>query len=116
MELLLSIVAAVLLLAGAGLGLVGAIGVVRFPDLYTRLHAAGVTDTLCAGLFLGGLAVHFGWSLATAKLAMIFAFLLFTSPTACHALAKAAYGAGLRPWGIGSAAGHAAARAPRERG
>lgn len=99
----LAMVASVVLLAaGSLLGIVGAIGLLRFPDFYTRLHAAGVTDTLCAGLFLGGLALHFGWTLASAKLAMIFAFLLFTSPTACHALAKAAHRSGLVPWTAGS--------------
>lgn len=101
MPLLADLLAGLLLLTGAALGVVGAIGVVRFPDFYTRLHAGGVTDTLCAGLFLGGLAIHFGLTLASAKLAMIFAFLLFTSPTACHAVAKAALGAGLRPWQAG---------------
>lgn len=89
---------AVLLLSGGVLGIVGGIGILRFPDFYTRLHAAGVTDTLCAGLFLGGLALHFGFTLASAKLALIFAFLLFTAPTATHALAKAARNNNLKPW------------------
>lgn len=104
-----AVASAVLLGAGALLGVVGALGLLRFPDFYTRLHAAGVTDTLCAGLFLGGLAVQFGWTLASAKLAMIFAFLLFTSPTACHLLAKAALRAGLQPW-TADAAGDGAER------
>ncbi len=86
------------LVIGGVLGVVGGIGILRFPDFYTRLHATGVTDTLCAGMFLGGLALQFGWSLATVKLAMIFGFLLFTSPTACHALAKSAVHGGLKPW------------------
>jgi multicomponent Na+:H+ antiporter subunit G len=89
---------ALLLLSGGLLGVVGGIGILRFPDFYTRLHAAGVTDTLCAGLFLGGLALHFGFTLATVKLGLIFAFLLFTAPTATHALAKAARNNGLQPW------------------
>ncbi|MEX2482554.1 MAG: monovalent cation/H(+) antiporter subunit G [Gammaproteobacteria bacterium] len=89
---------ALLLGAGSLLGVVGGIGILRFPDFYTRLHAAGVTDTLCAGLFLGGLACTFGLSLASVKLAFIFFFLLFTTPTASHALAKAARRAKLAPW------------------
>ncbi len=88
----------VLLLAGGLLGLVGGIGVLRFPDFFTRLHAAGVTDTLATGLFLGGLACILGDWQATLKLALIFFFVLFTSPTASHALAKAALHGGLKPW------------------
>jgi multicomponent Na+:H+ antiporter subunit G len=94
----LEAVSAVLLLGGAVLGIGGGIGLLRFPDFYTRLHAAGITDTLCAGLFLSGLALQFGWSLASAKLLLIFAFLMFTSPTACNALARTAWRAGLVPW------------------
>ncbi|GIX33927.1 MAG: hypothetical protein KatS3mg125_1883 [Lysobacterales bacterium] len=88
----------ILLVLGALLGLVGGIGVLRFPDFFTRLHAAGVTDTLATGLFLSGLACLFGDWQATLKLALIFFFVLFTSPTASHALAKAALHGGLKPW------------------
>lgn len=94
----LEAVAAVLLASGLALCCVGALGLLRFPDFYTRLHAAGITDTLGAGLFLAGLAVHFGPGLASLKLGMVFLFLLFTSPTACHALSKAAWRSGLVPW------------------
>jgi len=62
---LLQWLSAVLLLSGGLLGVIGGIGILRFPDFYTRLHAAGVTDTLCAGLFLGGLALQFGFTLAS---------------------------------------------------
>jgi multicomponent Na+:H+ antiporter subunit G len=95
---LLGIIAALLLGSGALLGVIGGIGLHRMPDFYTRLHAAGVTDTLCSALFLGGLAIHFGPTLASVKLALIFMFLMFTSPTSCHALANTAFNAGLRPW------------------
>jgi multicomponent Na+:H+ antiporter subunit G len=91
----------ILLLAGALLGVIGGIGVMRFPDFYTRLHAVGVTDTLCAGLFLAGLACFFGTWMAALKLGLIFLFLLFTSPTASHALAKSALHGKLRPWQVG---------------
>ncbi|MDW8479337.1 MAG: monovalent cation/H(+) antiporter subunit G [Xanthomonadales bacterium] len=87
-----------LALAGAGLGLIGGIGVLRFPDFFSRLHAAGVTDTLATGLFLAGLACLMAEWQASLKLALIFLFMLFTSPTASHALAKAALHGGLRPW------------------
>lgn len=101
----IDVLAALLLMGGGMLGIGGGIGLLRFPDFYTRLHAAGITDTLCAGLFLAGLALQFGWSLATAKLLMIFAFLMFTSPTACNALANTAWRAGLAPWTAPDATG-----------
>ena len=69
---------------------VGSIGVLRFPDVYTRLHAAGMTDTMGAGLVLVGLSFQEGLTLITVRLLMIWAFLLFTSPIATHALARAA--------------------------
>ena len=69
---------------------VGSVGLVRFPDVYTRLHAAGMTDTMGAGLVLVGLAFQAGPTLITVRLLIIWAFLLFTSPIATHALARAA--------------------------
>ncbi len=89
-------VAGLLLISGSVLLVVAGVGIVRFPHFYTRLHAAGVIDTLAAGLFLAGIGVLFGATLGTVKLLMIFVFLLFTSPTACHALARSAWLAGLR--------------------
>ncbi len=85
------------LVSGGLLGVVGGIGMHRFPDFYSRLHAAGTTDTLCAALFLLGLGLQAGLSLASAKLALIFVFLFFTSPTASHSVANAALHGGLKP-------------------
>ena len=85
------------LLLGAVLGIVGGIGMHRFPDFYSRLHAAGITDTLCAALFLLGLSFQAGLSLATLKLCLIFVFIFITSPTASHSLANAAMHGGLQP-------------------
>ena len=85
------------LLLGAVLGIVGGIGMHRFPDFYTRLHAASITDTLCAALFLLGLGFQAGLSLATLKLFLIFIFIFITSPTASHSLANAAMHGGLQP-------------------
>ena len=81
---------------GAALVLLGSIGINRFPHFYARLHAAGVIDTLASGLFLLGVGLHFGPGLVSIKLLLVFVFLLFTSPTACHALARSAYISGLR--------------------
>ena len=85
------------IVAGGLLGIIGGLGIHRFPDLFSRLHAAGTTDTLCAALFLLGLSLQAGLSLASVKLLLIFVFLLFTSPTASHALANAAWHGGLQP-------------------
>jgi multicomponent Na+:H+ antiporter subunit G len=85
------------LLLGAALGIVGGIGMHRFPDFYTRLHAASITDTLCAALFLLGLGFQAGLSLAALKLCLIFVFIFITSPTASHSLANAAMHGGLLP-------------------
>jgi multicomponent Na+:H+ antiporter subunit G len=95
---MLQILSAILLGGGSILGVVGAIGILRFPDFYTRLHAAGITDTLCTALFIGGLMIQFGMTLASLKLLLIFIFILFTCPTATHALSKAARHGGLEPW------------------
>jgi len=85
------------MIAGALFVLAGAVGVLRLPDFYTRLHAAGVTDTLGAGLIVIGLMFQAGFTLVTAKLALLALLLFLTSPTATHAVANAAYKSGLKP-------------------
>lgn len=94
---MLDLLSGILLLSGGTFGILGGLGLLRFPDFYTRLHAAGVTDTLCALLIVAGLALQSGLSLLTVKLALILLFLLFTAPTASHALARAAMVDGLDP-------------------
>ena len=86
----------IFLIAGSLLGLTGAWGLITFPDFYSRVHAASITDTLCAACFILGLIIQAGWSLITVKLLMILALLWITSPTSTHALVRAAYQAGLR--------------------
>ena len=85
------------LVTGGFLVLVAGIGLLRLPDFFTRLHAAGITDTMGAGLVLLGLALQSGLSIVTVKLLLFFGFLIFTSPTATHAIAKAAMHGKLRP-------------------
>lgn len=85
------------LLGGVFFMLVGGIGVLRMPDIYTRSHAAGITDTMGAMLILLGLMLQAGFTLVTVKLIMILLFLLFTSPTASHALNHSAWASGLKP-------------------
>lgn len=87
-----------LALASGGLFiLIGAIGLHRLPDFWARLHAAGVIDTAGAGLMIVGLMLQAGLSLVTLKLALIGVSVFITSPTATHAIAQAAFAAGLRP-------------------
>lgn len=94
--MILDILSWIFLVAGGLLGIIGGIGIHRFPDFFTRLHAAGITDTLCAALILSGLGLQSGFSLDSFKLVLIFAFILFTSPTASHALANAALHGGVK--------------------
>ena len=70
--------------------LTGAIGLIRFPDFYTRMHAAGKCDTLGSLLVLTGLAWYGGFVLASVKLLIVALFIFVTSPTATHAIARAA--------------------------
>lgn len=87
---LLDIASGALLAAGGFFCIVGAVGLLRMPDFYTRTHAASVIETLGAGLIIAGLMLQAGWTLAAAKLAILGLLILFASPTATHALAKAA--------------------------
>jgi multicomponent Na+:H+ antiporter subunit G len=87
----------VLLVAGGAFCVIGALGVLRMPDLYTRMHAASLVDTLGAGLILLGLMLQAGLTLITVKLIVIGVLFFFTSPTATHALARAALERGVRP-------------------
>ena len=85
------------LVLGGTFCVIGAVGLIRMPDFYTRMHAASVTETLGAGLLLLGLMIQAGLTLVTAKLLMIGLLIFFTSPAATHALAKAALFRGLKP-------------------
>ena len=88
---------AAMCLLGGILCIVGTVGVMRFPDFYTRLHAASITDTSGATFILLGMACMApGW-LVISKLFAIFVFIFLTSPTATHAVANAAHVAGLQP-------------------
>ena len=85
------------ILTGLFFILAGTLGVLRLPDFYTRLHAAGMTDTLGAELVLIGLIIQSGFTQMSLKLLLVAFFLLLTSPTATHAIAYAAHKAGLEP-------------------
>ena len=88
---------AVLIVAGSFFVLVGAIGLVRMPDVFTRMHATSVTETAGAGLLLVGLMLQTGFTLLTLKLLFVLLIFLLTAPVATHALAQAALQAGVEP-------------------
>lgn len=91
------IVSVVMMLAGAFFLLVAGIGIVRFPDFYTRIHAMGKGDTLGIILVLLGLCVYEGFTLVSAKLLLALVFVALTNPVATHALARSALRYGLKP-------------------
>jgi multicomponent Na+:H+ antiporter subunit G len=85
------------LVAGGLFCVVGAVGMLRMPDFYTRLHAASVIETLGGGLIMLGLLLQAGVTLVAVKLLIVALLVFFASPTATHALAKAAMERGVRP-------------------
>lgn len=97
MSMALDVLSWICLVAGGLFCIIGTFGLVRMPDFYTRMHAAGITDTAGAGLILLGLMLQAGFTLIMVKLLMIGLLLFFASPTATHALAKAALARGLKP-------------------
>lgn len=108
MTIIINIISIVLILAGLVFFFGSVVGVVRFPDFYTRMHAAGKGDTLSSLLVIMGFAVYhlgqihwtdFAWAdlLVVVKLLAICAFIMLTSPTATHALMDAGYEDGIEP-------------------
>ena len=95
-----------LIITGLFFFLAGAIGVIRFPDFYSRLHPAGMLDSMGLLLSMAGIALftlfHHGFSIASLltslKIMLIVVFVYITSPTATHAIIDAGMRAGLKPW------------------
>jgi len=87
-----------LALLGAFFGAVAAIGLIRMPDVYTRAHAASKSDTLGAVLTIAAVAVALQSDLSTVKSVFLLLFMFITTPTAAHAIARAAQDQGIEPW------------------
>lgn len=85
------IIVTLFLVLGCFFFAVGVIGLIRFPDTLTRLHATTKCDTLGAGLVLVGLSLYFGLSLTSAKLILIVVFVWITNPTAAHVIANSTF-------------------------
>ncbi|MBN8828651.1 MAG: monovalent cation/H(+) antiporter subunit G [Sphingobacteriia bacterium] len=89
----------ILILTGTIICLIGSIGLIKLPDFYTRLHAAGVIDSLGTVLIILGVAFKHGFSIFSLKIILLGIFAFITIPTNTHALAKAAFIGGLKPEG-----------------
>jgi len=97
LSLVVDILSSLMMVAGGLLMVVSGLGLVRLPNIFTRLHAAGLADTGGIALLLLGMALYAGWSMVTVKLLLIAVFLFFTAPTASHAVGHAAILGGLAP-------------------
>ncbi|KPJ66493.1 MAG: hypothetical protein AMJ45_03765 [Syntrophobacter sp. DG_60] len=89
------------ILAGFFFFTTATLGLLRFPDFYSRLHATGKGDTLAVLLSLIGLAIYHGFSLTSFKIIFIAVFYFMAQPTATHAIARAALRCGVKPWAKG---------------
>lgn len=93
-----ALIVSFLVIAGAAFFFIGTLGLLRFPDFYTRVHAVTKCDALGAGLVLLGLAIWSGPDGDGVRIMALIALLLLSSPTSGHALARAAFRTGLKPW------------------
>ncbi len=93
-----TIITAVFIAIGCFFVVVASIGLIRFPDFYSRVHPAGKADTLGQMMILVGLMIYEGFTLTSVKLLFIIVFIFIANPTATHAIANAAYTAGIKPW------------------
>ena len=100
MDYALAIITAVLLLAGAFFALVAAIGIVRLPDLYTRMHAASKAGTVGSGLLLLAAGLYSGELAVLARALAGFLFFILTAPVSAHLLARASHISGHFPTDI----------------
>lgn len=85
------IISSIFIVSGLFFMFVGAVGLIRLPDLFTRMHATTKCDTLGAGLVLIGLMVYAGFTFLTLNLLMILGFIWLTNPTGAHYIAESAY-------------------------
>ena len=96
--LAIDVISTVFLAAGSLIMIIGTVGLLKFPDFYTRLHATGKCDTLGQILIIVGCMIYEGFTFITIKLLMVSAFYLLAGPASTHALMKAAYVTGLPVW------------------
>ena len=87
-----------LMLIGVFFLFVAAVGVLRFPDVYTRAHAVSLTDSLGALFLLTGLALYEGLSVNLIKILVVLTLLYLLNPVIAHATVRSAYRSGVEPW------------------
>lgn len=97
-EIATRVFAIVLSLIGIFFFIVGTVGILRLPDFYCRTHATTKCDTLGAGSILLGVAIYEQFSFDAFKILVLIILVMLSSPTAGHAIARAAYKRGLVPW------------------
>jgi multicomponent Na+:H+ antiporter subunit G len=95
--LIVEIASWILILLGSFFTVVGTLGLVRLPDVFTRMHAASVTDTLGVGLLILGMGLQAGPSLVTLKLLFLLVLFFFIGPVVTHALAQACLHENIQP-------------------
>lgn len=100
----MNIIVIILIVAGVGFFFATTVGLLRFPDFYSRMHAAGKGDTLSSLLMLGGVAlyefheINLATLLVGCKIMLIVVFIFMASPTATHAITDAGFESGVKPW------------------
>lgn len=95
---IIEVISTIFILCGLFFVVVGTIGLLRFPDFYTRMHATGKCDTLGEGLIIIGLVIYQGFDLISVKMLFLAIFIFVANPVATHAIARKAYKVGLEPW------------------
>lgn len=98
LDVIANIIAIILTLIGIFFFMVGTVGILRLPDFYCRTHAATKCDTLGAGSILLGVAIYEQFSFDAFKILLLVMLIMLLSPTAGHAISRAAYRRGLVPW------------------
>ncbi len=98
MNVLFIILSVIFMCGGLFFFTTSTIGLIRFPDFFTRLHATGKGDTLAVFLCLVGLGIYEGLTLSGLKLILIAVFMILAQPTATHAISRAGFRSGLKPW------------------
>ena len=102
---MIEVISIIMIVSGLVFFLAAVVGIIRFPDFYTRMHAAGKGDTLSTILVIGGIALYYmnqdGWTLEAIlvglKMLAIVVFIFIASPTSTHVLMQAGYDAGIDP-------------------
>lgn len=101
---MIELAAMALMTTGLFFLLVGAIGMVRFPDVFSRSHAVGLTDSVGALFSLSGLALYQGFNGNMVRVLLVLALLYLLNPVMTHAMLRAALRSGVKPWTKGDRA------------